>query len=369
MKRLIFLICFTILFSCKDKTKFTIEGTFTNRGVENRIYLYTLEKDKMELIDSTLMSEKGEFKFSHSAPEVSFFRITIGRNEYMLVAKNGDEINFTSDLKTENTDYEIEGSKDADKMSAFNALRNKHIKNMDRIRAAFDEQVATHPEKREELVKEMAPSYTREVETLNKEMIRFALANPQSLVSFYAISLANPEGSEPDFIKYAELLDPELKKHKAVEAFVARINKIKTVSVGMPAPDFIINGIDDQPVKLSDFRGKYVLIDFWASWCPPCRAENPNVVKAFERYKSRNFTILGISLDKDKVAWKQAVKQDRLNWAQAGELADFEGKTVRLYQVDAIPSSFLIDPSGKIIARNLRGEELDGFLNKTLPKS
>nr|MBP8067351.1 TlpA family protein disulfide reductase [Pedobacter sp.] len=106
---------------------------------------------------------------------------------------------------------------------------------------------------------------------------------------------------------------------------------------------------------------------FWASWCGPCRAENPNVVKAYNTYKNRNFTILGISLDKDKAAWVQAIRQDGLTWNHAGELADFEGNTVQLYQVQAIPASFLLDPTGKIIARDLRGEELDAFLNKTLP--
>jgi thiol-disulfide isomerase/thioredoxin len=110
-----------------------------------------------------------------------------------------------------------------------------------------------------------------------------------------------------------------------------------------------------------------VLIDFWASWCGPCRNENPNVVKAFNKYNNRNFTILGISIDKDKAAWAQAIKQDGLTWTHASELSDFDGPIVKLYQVEAIPASFLLDPNGKIIAKNLRGEELDTFLNKTLP--
>ena len=147
---------------------------------------------------------------------------------------------------------------------------------------------------------------------------------------------------------------------------VVRMAKLRSVQVGQPAPDFTMPTIDDKTIKLSSLKGKYVMIDFWASWCQPCRQENPNVVKMYNKYKSKNFTILGISLDKDPVAWKQAVQQDGLSWTHASELSDFDGPTVRAYQVQAIPASFIIDPSGKIIAKNLRAEELDSFLAKTL---
>ncbi len=127
-----------------------------------------------------------------------------------------------------------------------------------------------------------------------------------------------------------------------------------------------MESMDGKPISLADFKGKYVLLDFWASWCMPCRNENPNIVKAYNTYKDKNFTILGISLDKDPKAWAQAIAADKLTWSHASELKDFEGPTVRLYQIEAIPSSFLIDPTGKIVAKNLRGEELAAFLEKTL---
>jgi peroxiredoxin len=144
---------------------------------------------------------------------------------------------------------------------------------------------------------------------------------------------------------------------------------IKPLSIGHPAPDFTTGGIDGKPVKLSDYKGKYVMLDFWASWCGPCRQENPNVVKLYAIYKPLGLNILGISLDVDKGKWEQAVKADKLTWAHASDLKNFEGPTERLYHIEAIPSNFIINPEGIIVAKNITGTDLEEFLSKTFNKS
>lgn len=369
MKNISYLICFLVLFmtSCKDKTKFTINGKVENYGSENKVYLYGMAKNTMSVIDSTVLSDKGEFKFSRPSEIADFFRIHIGTNEYMLIAKNGDQIDFTANLTDANQDYKLSGADEADKLTEFNTMKFKSSANLNKIKEDFDKKVEANPENREALLQQITPVYMKALDQVNANVIKFAHENVKSLVSFYAISSINPMGNESALVKYAETVGEEVKKNAAVKGFIERVNKLKSLLVGQQAPDFSINGIDGQQITLSQFKGKYVLLDFWASWCGPCRAENPNVVKAYNSYKNRNFTILGISLDKDKAAWAQAIKQDGLTWTHAGELADFQGNTVRLYQVEAIPASFILDPSGKIIARDLRGEELDAFLNKTLP--
>jgi peroxiredoxin len=365
---IILLLAVGLFTACKDKSKFTISGTLKNADVKNKVYLYGMASNSMVLLDSTNLSQDGEFKFTNTKPEADFFRVNYLTNEYIVIAKNGDEVKIDADVNDKNLHYTISGGDDAQKLAEFNDLKIKFQAKITEVSKQFEEQVAANPDKRDELLQKLSPVYTAALNDLNQAIVKFAMENNKSLVSFYAISLVNPVGNEEAMVNYAEKVDPALKKHAAVKNFVEKVSKLKTVQVGQIAPDFSIPSIDGKTIKLSDYRGKYVLLDFWASWCGPCRAENPNVVKAYNDYKDRNFTILGISLDKDKNAWQQAIAQDKLTWDQAGELADFEGQTVRLYQVEAIPSSFLLDPEGKIIARDLRGAELDVFLNRTLPK-
>ena len=136
------------------------------------------------------------------------------------------------------------------------------------------------------------------------------------------------------------------------------IDEAKLGAIGSMAIPFSQKDTEGKLVSLASFKGKYVLVDFWASWCGPCRQENPNVVRAFNRFKAKNFTVLGISLDQDKSRWLQAIKDDGLTWTHLSDLQYWSNAVAQLYKIQSIPANMLIDPTGKIIGKNLRGEDL-----------
>jgi peroxiredoxin len=200
---------------------------------------------------------------------------------------------------------------------------------------------------------------------------KFILANPDSYLSLLA--LYSVDGPSPDPIELDSLfntLSPALRGTETAMNFKKALDPLKHTAPGTMAPDFTQNDVNGVPVKLSSFRGKYVLVDFWASWCGPCRQENPNVVRVYNKYKEKNFTIVGVSLDKQsgRADWLAAIKSDGLNWTQVSDLKFWNNEVAGLYYISSIPANFLIDPNGKIIAKDLRGDDLDDKLKEVLGK-
>jgi len=367
IKKLAFVMVASLAFvACKDNNKFAINGKFEHATPQTKVYLFALDKTDPTAVDSTVLSDKGDFLFNYPSEDPNFFKVSIGNNEYMIIAKNGDDIKLNADLNDATMKYSLSGAEDADKLESLNVTKNKYMAKIEAVQRQFDEQVAKQPEQREAIMEMIRPQYTKEIENLNDEILKFAQNNSSSLAGFYAINLLNPAEYEEEMVAYSDKIKSNFNKNPAVTEFLVRMANLKTVQIGQQAPAFTINSIDGKKLSLADFKGKYVLLDFWASWCQPCRQENPNIVKAYQRYKDKNFTVFGISLDKDPVAWKKAIQTDQLTWLHGGELMDFEGPVVKQYQIESIPTSFLIDPQGKIVAKNLRAEELDAFLAKTL---
>jgi peroxiredoxin len=200
-----------------------------------------------------------------------------------------------------------------------------------------------------------------------KYVKQFAREHPSSYVAAYEIHQAfgsNPDAKEIDSLY--NRLDTAVRMSYYGAMVKDILDKARLTDIGQPAPDFTQYDTAGTAVTLSSFKGKYMLVDFWASWCGPCRRENPAVVKAWQRFHPKGFDVLGISLDNDKDKWLEAIKKDQLPWTQVSDLHGWQNSVARLYGIRGIPMNYLLDKDGRIIAKNLRGEALEQKLTALL---
>jgi peroxiredoxin len=373
MKRSSISYCIILLslfvFSCKDNNAFTISGTINNPGSLKKIYLLQADSSAISVVDSTNLSDEGKFQFKHAAPYANLFKIRLGGTIFDVIAKNGDAIEFSTSLTDKTNAYQISGSDESEKIKDFNKISNFYTDKSSKISQEYQDKVQTAGKESDSLIKVYMPQFQKIMGDYSGAVLKFVNDNKNSLAGFYAATSLDPSKYESQLITYADDINGKFKDNPAVQRFVKQMMIAKPIAVGHKAPDFTIAGIDGNPVKLSDYKGKYVLLDFWASWCAPCRQENPNVVKLYKVYNPLGLNILGISLDQDKGKWQQAVNADELSWKHASDLKNFEGPVERLFHIEAIPSNVIIDPQGIIIAKNVIGGDLEEFLNRTFNKS
>jgi len=382
MQKLI--IAATVLFSlvaCKNgerKSDFELKGNFTNSKGET-IYLEKLGQ-KPVVVDSTVIDEKGDFAFENYDPKVGFYRLKVTEQNFaMLVLDSADKITVTGNIMDLGNSYKVEGSAETVLFMRYNDLSKKLQLRRDSLTQAFQTMVGvlgleqlqqSNPElaakRGDSLSKTFEGPYMAIVDGESDRMAKLIKENTNMYASIIAIQALLPEKYFDLFIALDKNLMKKFPTSRDVLMFHDLVSKSMALAEGQEAPEINLPDVNGNDLALSSLRGKVVLIDFWASWCKPCRKEMPNVVKAYAKFKDKGFEIYGVSLDQTKEAWLEAIKEDGITWPQVSDLKYWECEAARLYNVQGIPFTVLIDKEGKIIAKNLRGEDLEKAIEKTL---
>ena len=374
-----FFIAATLL-ACKHEPKkeFVVTGKIRNAG-EKILYLQETPLGTGERIieDSSLIADDGSFYLKGKGTEESLFGLSLKSQPYpfAFVINDASKITVNADLKNPNG-YIVSGSTASKSLKEFSLNASKQWAGLYAIGQEMDSLKKAGVSDSVLLNENSKGMY--QVGELRNYVSSYIRNSSDPITSVWALGTYSQIFSAED---YQSLLNDIVKKfpnHKGVATIKEMSDRQLALQkqknkepeevqwIGKQAPELSLPDINGKAVSLSSFKGKYVLVDFWASWCLPCRRENPNVVQAYNKYKNKNFTILGVSLDKEKGDWMDAINSDKLAWTQVSDLQEWNSVAVSTFNFNGIPFNVLVDPSGKIIGQSLRGPDLDQKLAEVL---
>jgi peroxiredoxin len=373
MKKILIALMLQIPVLVFAQNTFNLKGEFTNLKENKNIYLIHVENDAEKLDSAKVTNGKFEFNIALAKPALAILLLDHTGNDLNSKQSPKDFYRFFIDAGNATLTSTDSVAKAKLKGLEIFDVHQQLIKSTIPIEEeliALNKEFGSYPEDKRRDPKfalGFQDRYEALLEKRTAAIAEFIINNPSSYVSLYSLSgdLATDDMNVVLVENAYKGLSDDLKNTNMAKSILYKLDLAKRTSIGVMAADFEAKTPEQIPIKLSSFKGQYVLIDFWASWCGPCRQENPNVLRAYETFKDKNFTVLGVSIDEKEDAWVKAVKQDGLVWVQ---LLDRTAEIAKMYGINAIPKNFLVDPSGKIIAKNLRGSELMSTLQEVLGK-
>ncbi len=369
------LVISATLFSCQPGTNpktFEVSGIFSNT-VSKKIFLAELPfgSTQRTIVDTATIDAKGNFYLQTISKGEGLYQVFIENGPGLMLVSNSAKIALYADAKNIEA-YTTPGSmvnEDLKKMFGNFIQKDSIFK----VRKTVLDSLQNAKVK--DSVLQVATQATdKSLANLKKILNDFIASQANGTAIYFAAGMAKKINNEADWNLLLQLAIKRFPNHPGLQLMRANnsaqnsMDKQGQQLIGKTIPDISLPDTSGKLVAVSSFKGKWLLIDFWASWCGPCRTENPNVVAAFNRFKNKNFTVLGISLDLQKGAWLKAINQDQLVWTHISDLKQWQGKAPEIYGINGIPFNILVDPAGKVVAVNLRGRALMETLAAQLDK-